>query len=144
MKFLLDTNVISELRKGTHADPSVAAWAQSVDPRDLATSVLVLAEIRRGVELKQSKDPGQADRLDAWLAGMRQKLQDRVIPVDEAIADAWARLSVPNPLPFVDGLMAATALTRGLILVTRNTHDVAGTGTQLLNPFQGSDAQPAD
>ncbi len=144
MKFLLDTNVISELRKGTRADPSVAAWAQSVDPRDLATSVLVLAEIRCGVELKRSKDPGQAERLDAWLAGMRQKLQDRVIPVDEAIADRWARLSVPNPLPFVDGLMAATALTRGLILVTRNTRDVVVTGTQLLNPFQGSDAQSAD
>lgn len=141
MKFLLDTNVISELRKGTRADANVAAWARSVDPRDLATSVLVLAAIRRGIELKRLKDPDQADRLDAWLTGIRHKLEDRVIPVDEAIADRWARLSVPDPLPFVDGLMAATALARGLVLVTRNTRDVARAGAALLDPFEGSEAQ---
>ena len=141
MKFLLDTNVISELRKGSRADPHVAAWATSVDPRDLATSVLVLAEIRRGVESKRLKDPSQADRLDAWLTGMRRKLEDRVIPIDEAIADRWARLSVLDPLPFVDGLMAATALSRRLTLVTRNTRDVAVTGAELLNPFEYSSAQ---
>lgn len=144
MKFLLDTNVISELRKGTRANPNVVAWARSVDPRDLATSVLVLAEIRRGVELKRSKDPDQGDRLDAWFARMRERLEDRVIPIDEAIADRWARLSVPDPLPFVDGLMAATALSRGLVLVTRNTRDVAVTGAELLDPFECSDAQSAD
>jgi hypothetical protein len=135
MKFLLDTNVISELRKGTRAHPNVAAWAQSVDPRDLGTSVLVLAEIRRGVELKRLKDPAQAERLDAWFARMRDKLEDRVLPVDEAVADCWARLNIPNPLPFVDGLMAATALARGLVLVTRNIRDVAVTGAKLLDPF---------
>lgn len=141
MKFLIDTNVISELRKGTRADPNVAAWARSVDPHELATSVLVLAEIRRGIELKRLKDADQADKLDAWFARMRDKLEDRVIPVDEAIADRWARLSVPNPLPFVEGLMAATALARGLVLVTRNTRDVSFTGAELLDPFESSDAQ---
>jgi len=135
MKFLLDTNVISELRKGTRAHPKVAAWAQSIDPLDLGTSVIALAEIRRGVELKRLKDPTQADRLDVWFARMRDRLEDRILPVDEAIADCWARLNVPNPLPFIDGLMAATALTRGLILVTRNTRDVSVTGAQLLDPF---------
>lgn len=144
MKFLLDTNVISELRKGTRANPNVAAWARTVDPRDLATSVLVLAEIRRGIELKRSKDPNQADRLDAWFARMRQGLEARVIPVDEAVADRWARLSVPDPLPFVDGLMAATALARGLVLVTRNTRDVARAGVALLDPFECSDVRPPD
>ncbi|MFO1102614.1 MAG: type II toxin-antitoxin system VapC family toxin [Methylocystis sp.] len=141
MKFLIDTNVISELRKGTRADSNVAAWARSVDPHELATSVLVLAEIRRGIELKRLKDADQADKLDAWFARMRDKLEDRVIPVDEAIADRWARLSVPNPLPFVEGLMAATALARGLVLVTRNTRDVSFTGAELLDPFESSDAQ---
>ncbi len=135
MKFLLDTNVISELRKGTRAHSNVAAWAQSVDPSDLGTSVLVLAEIRRRVELKRLKDPAQAERLDAWFARMRDKLEDRVLPVDEAVADCWARLNIPNPLPFVDGLMAATALARGLVLVTRNIRDVAVTGAKLLDPF---------
>lgn len=137
MKFLLDTNVISELRKGTRAHPNVVAWTQAVDPLDLGTSVLVLAEIRRGVELKRLKDPAQAERLDAWFARMRDKLEDRVLPVDEAVADCWARLNIPNPLPFVDGLMAATALARGLVLVTRNIRDVAVTGAQLLDPFAG-------
>jgi predicted nucleic acid-binding protein len=123
------------LRKGTRAHPKVAAWAQSIDPLDLGTSVIALAEIRRGVELKRLKDPTQADRLDVWFARMRDRLEDRILPVDEAIADCWARLNVPNPLPFIDGLMAATALTRGLILVTRNTRDVSVTGAQLLDPF---------
>ncbi|MGD9543292.1 MAG: type II toxin-antitoxin system VapC family toxin [Methylocystis sp.] len=141
MKFLLDTNVISELRKGTRADPSVAAWAQSVDPRDLATSVIVLAEIRRGVELKRLKDPAQADQLDAWFERMRERLEDRVLPVDEAIANCWARLNIPNPLPFIDGLLAATALTRGLVLVTRNIRDVAVTGVEVLDPFRNLDPQ---
>jgi predicted nucleic acid-binding protein len=140
MKFLLDTNVISELRKGTRAHPNVAAWAQSVDPLDLGTSVIVLAEIRRGVELKRLKDRAQADALDAWFARMRDRMDDRVLAVDEAIANCWARLNVPNPLPFIDGLMAATALTRGLILVTRNTRDVSVTGAQLLDPFGSSGA----
>ena len=138
MKFLLDTNVISELRKGTRANANVVAWAQTVDSRDLATSVLVLAEIRRGVELKRLKDPAQAEMLDAWFARMRDNLEDRVLPIDEAVADRWARLNIPNPLPFVDGLMAATALARGLVLVTRNIRDVAVTGAKGLDPFAGS------
>lgn len=137
MKFLLDTNVISELRKGTRANANVVAWAQTVDSRDLATSVLVLAEIRRGVELKRLKDPAQAEMLDAWFARMRDNLEDCVLPIDEAVADRWARLNIPNPLPFVDGLMAATALARGLVLVTRNIRDVAVTGAKVLDPFAG-------
>jgi len=135
VRFLLDTNVISELRKGGRAHPSVAAWAQSVDPLDLGTSVLVLAEIRRGVELKRLKDRNQAEKLDVWFARMRDGLADRVLPVDEATAHCWAQLNVPNPLPFIDGLMAATALTRGLVLVTRNLRDVISTGVQTLDPF---------
>lgn len=136
MKYLLDTNVISELRKGRRADPCVLAWAQTVDARNLATSVLVLAEIRRGIELKRKNDAAHAEALDNWFATTRRKLENRVLPIDETIADRWARLNVPNPLPFVDGLLAATAIERGLTLVTRNTRDVAATGARVLNPFE--------
>jgi predicted nucleic acid-binding protein len=135
VKFLVDTNVISELRKGRRAHPNVLAWAETVDTGQLGTSVLVLAEIRRGVELKRLRDPLQADKLELWLNAVRQGLEDRVLPVDEEIATVWARLSVPNPLPLVDGLLAATAIARGLTLVTRNTRDVNATGVRAFDPF---------
>lgn len=136
MKFLLDTNVISELRKRRRAHPNLLAWAERVDPNDLGTSVLVLAEIRRGIELKRGRDPAQAELSGHWFQRMRADLENRVLPIDETIADRWARLSVPNPLPFVDGLLAATAIERGLTLVTRNTRDIAATGARVLNPFE--------
>jgi hypothetical protein len=135
VKFLLDTNVISELRKGRRAHPNVVAWAEATDLRDMGTSVVVLAEIRRGVELKRRQDQQQAKALDRWFERMREGLEDRVLVIDEPITDLWARLSVPNPLPFVDGLLAATALARGLILVTRNVGDVRHTGAQTVDPF---------
>lgn len=135
MRFLLDTNVISELRKGRRGHPNVVEWAESADARDLATSILVLGEIRRGIELKRLQDPRQAEGLDRWVAQMRAGLEDRVLPVDEAIADLWARLNVPNPLPLVDGLLAATAIRHELTLVTRNVRDVEKTGVSVLDPF---------
>lgn len=138
MRFLLDTNVISELRKRDRAHPDVARWAVATDAKDIGTSVIVLAEIRRGIELKRRNDLAQADRLDRWFEQMRTALGDRVLPIDEPIADAWARLSVPDMLPLVDGLLAATAKVRGLTLVTRNAADVARTGVSVLDPFSGS------
>ena len=135
MKFLLDTNVISEIRKRGRAHPGVASWAAGAPADELATSVVVLAEIRRGIELVRRSDPTQAGLLDRWFAEMRSRLGDHVLPVDEAVADRWARLNVPNPLPMVDGLLAATALVHDLTLVTRNTRDFAKTGAKLLNPF---------
>jgi len=135
LKFLVDTNVVSEIRKRERAHPRVAAWVARTPVKDIGTSVVVLAEIRRGIELKRRADPDQADRFDRWFAQMRARLGDRVLPVDEPVAEAWARLSVPDPLPIVDGLLAATAKVRGLTLVTRNTADVARTGVALLNPF---------
>jgi toxin FitB len=135
VRFLLDTNIISEIRKRDRAHPNVAAWVARTPVREIGTSVVVLAEIRRGIELKRRSDPGQADALDGWFAGMRTRLDDRVLPIDEPIAEAWARLSVPDPLPLINGLLAATAKVRGLTLVTRNLADVARTGVQLLDPF---------
>ena len=135
MKFLLDTNIISEIRKADRAHPHVARWVLSTPVEDIGTSVLVLAEIRRGITLKRRRDPQQAKSLDRWFAQMRARLGDRVLPVDEPIADAWALLSVPNPPPLIDGLLAATAKVHGLTLVTRNVADIAPTGVSLLDPF---------
>lgn len=135
MKFLLDTNIISEIRKRDRADSSVARWVAQAPVTEIGTSVIVLAEIRRGIELKRRGDPRQAESLDRWFSQMRIRLEERVLPIDESIAEAWARLSVPNPLPFIDGLLAATAKVHNLTLVTRNIADIAGTGISLLNPF---------
>ena len=135
MKFLLDTNVISEIRKRERAHPNVARWVARTPVEEMGTSVMVLAEIRRGIELKRRRDPDQAKSLDRWLTEMRARLGDRVLPIDEPIAEAWATLGIPDRLPLIDALLAATAGVHGLTLVTRNVAHVAGTGVSLLNPF---------
>lgn len=135
MKFLIDTNVISELRKRGSADPNVARWAAETPASELGTSVIVLAEIRRGIASERRRDPAQGQALDRWFRQMRGRLGGRVLPIDEPIAEEWARLSVPDPLPLIDSLLAASATVHGLTLVTRNTADFARTGVSLLNPF---------
>lgn len=137
MKFLLDTNVISEIRKRHRAHPNVARWVARTPVSDIGTSVVVLAEIRRDIELKRRSDKKQAEALDIWFAQMRTRLSDRVLPIDEPIAEAWAILGVPDPLPLIDGLLAATAKVRGLTLVTRNVGDIARTGVSVFDPFAG-------
>ncbi|MDP4822844.1 MAG: type II toxin-antitoxin system VapC family toxin [Aestuariivirgaceae bacterium] len=138
MRFLLDTNVISEIRKRERAHPNVVRWVSETAAKDIGTSVVVLAEIRRGIKLKRRNDPEQAQALDRWFTQMRTRLGDRVLGIDEPIADAWAILSVPDPLPLIDGLLAATAKVHGLTLVTRNIADVARTGVEVLDPFADS------
>jgi predicted nucleic acid-binding protein len=135
VKFLVDTNVISELRKRNRANPHVANWVARTAVKDIGTSVIVLAEIRHGIELKRRKDSRQAVSLDHWFAQMRVRLGDRVLPVDEPIAEAWALLGVPDPMPLIDGILAATAKVHGLTLVTRNVAHIAGTGVPLVDPF---------
>jgi hypothetical protein len=135
VKFLLDTNIISEIRKRERAHPNVSRWVAQTPVEEIGTSVMVLAEIRRGIELKRRNDPDQAKSLDQWFALMRARLGDRVLPIDEPIAEAWARLGVPDRLPLIDGLLAASAKVRGLTLVTRNVADIRRTGVALLDPF---------
>ena len=104
MKFLLDTNVISEIRKRDRAHPNVVHWVTRTPVDDIGTSVLVLAEIRHGIELKRRSDPEQAESLDRWFLQMRTRLGGRVLPIDEPVAEAWALLGIPNPLfngPFI-------------------------------------------
>jgi toxin FitB len=135
LSYLLDTNVISELRKGDRADPSVTAWFADVVDEEIFLSVLTIGEIRRGIESARRRDPDSAAALDSWLVRLGEAHRDRILPVDRAIAEEWGRMSVPDPLPVVDGLLAATARVLGLTLVTRNVADVDGTGVELLDPF---------
>ena len=138
MTFLLDTNVISEIRK-RHPDPHVVAWWDTVTSAEVFISVLTIGEIRLGIERLRRKDSAQADLLEHWLHGLQAIYQDHIINVEAGIADEWGRLNVPNPLPIIDGLLAATARAKGLILVTRNVADLARSGIRVLNPFDPSD-----
>jgi len=133
--FLLDTNVVSEVRKGRRTNPHVAAWFNSVGHDDLFLSVLVIGEIRKGVEQARPHDPAKARALDVWLTGLERQYADKILPITSAVADLWGRLSSMRPLSTVDGLLAATATVHNLTLVTRNVLDVAHTGVKLLNPF---------
>jgi predicted nucleic acid-binding protein len=135
VRFLLDTNIISEIRKRDRAHPNIARWVARTPADEIGTSVLVLAEIRRGIELKRRNDPEQAKSLDRWFLQMRVRLGDRVLPIDEPIAQAWAVMGIPDPLPLVDGLLAATAKVHDLTLVTRNVAHIAATGVSVLDPF---------
>jgi toxin FitB len=138
MGWLIDTNVLSELRKGTRTDPAVSTWLDGTSDTDLYTSVLVLGELRRGIESIRRRDGVAAAALELWLTRTMEVFADRIIPIDAAITDRWGRLNVPDPVPTIDGLLAATALERNLVLVTRNTRDVESTGVRCLNPFEPS------
>lgn len=135
MSFLIDTNVISEVRKGDRCDPAVAAWWAGVAEEDLWLSALVLGEIRKGVELARRRDSQKAAALEAWLSEVTSRFADRVLPVDTAVAEEWGRLNAIRPVSVIDALLAATAKANGLTLVTRNGADVAGLGVDVLNPF---------
>lgn len=133
--FLIDTNVLSELRKGARADVNVRRWFEGIDENSIFLSVLVTGEIRRGIEAIRKRDPRAASTLKRWLDNMMEAHSERVLPVDAATADEWGRLDARGSLPVVDGLLAATALVRGLTLVTRNVKDVVRTGVDVLDPF---------
>lgn len=136
---LLDTNVVSELRKQDRMNPGLRAWWADRQDSQLWLSVLVLGELRRGVELLRRRDDEAAQALDGWLLGLVDEFADRLLPVDERVAEAWGRLGIPNAVPVVDGLMAATAIVHDLTLVTRNVSDVERTGVEVLNPFSDAD-----
>lgn len=136
MIFLLDTNVVSELRKGARADRRVAAWFRSLNDGDLYLSALVLGEIRKGIEQLRRRDVLQATALEAWLNRMIVEFADRILPVDRLIADEWGRIAALRSIPPIDALLAATAKVHGMILATRNETDFAATGVPLLNPFR--------
>ena len=135
MSFLVDTNVISELRKGARCDPSVASWFDALSPDEIFLSFLSIGELRRGIELIRRRDPEAAGALEEWLEGLVHDHGERILSIDREIASEWGRLSVPDPLPVIDSLLAATAKVHGLTLATRNTKDVERTGVKRVNPF---------
>jgi len=134
LSYLLDTNVVSELRR-PRPNEAVLNWFDSVSSTELWLSVLVLGEVRQGVEQLARRDPDQAAIREKWLLDLADLFGDRIAPVTTEVADLWGRLNVQDRLPAVDGLLAATALVHGWTLVTRNTSDVARTGAMVLNPF---------
>jgi toxin FitB len=136
MSYLIDTNIISEVRKGDRCDPHVSAWYASIDDDDLFLSALVLGEIRKGVELARSRDPDKALTLGRWLGQVEDAFGSRVLGIDNAVADLWGRMTAVRPIPIIDGLLAATAAANDLTLVTRNDRDIAGLGVAVLNPFR--------
>ena len=135
MSYLVDTNVVSELRKGRRCDPGVASWFAQVSSDEIYLSVLFLGELRKGIERIRRRDEPAAQALEDWLQELVATHSDRILPVDQAVADQWGRFNVPDPLPVLDSLLAATARVHGLTLVTRNLKDVERTGVDCLNPF---------
>lgn len=137
--FILDTNVVSELRKVRlgKADRHVAQWADSVDAGELFISAITILELEIGVLLAERRDPPQGALLRTWLnSHVLPAFAERVLPVDTAVAQRSARLHVPNPQPLRDGLIAATGLVHGMTVVTRNMIDFIATGVSLLNPWE--------
>lgn len=139
MKYLLDTNVLSELKKGLRAHTSVKKWWSDTDPLDVYVSVMVLGEIRQGVERLRIRNPEKAQEIERWLESIPKIMGTRLLGVNRRVADVWGRMGVKRTLPLVDSLLAATAVAHDLTLVTRNTRDIIDTGARHLNPFEPSD-----
>ncbi|WP_233810292.1 type II toxin-antitoxin system VapC family toxin [Paraburkholderia sp. HP33-1] len=137
--YLVDTNVISEIRKQGRANKGVLGFfrAAARDDIDLYLSVVTVGELRRGVELIRHRgDEPQATRLEKWLNAVLQEFAQNILPVDEEIGQVWGRLRVPHAEHALDKLIAATAMIHDLTVVTRNVDDFAGTGARILNPFE--------
>lgn len=139
MMFLLDTNVVSELRKvrSGKADPGLAAWADSADAASLFISAITVLELETGVLLIERRDQGQGEILRAWLdRHVLPAFEGRILPVDAVVARRCASLHVPDRLAERDALIAATALVHGMTVVTRNVADFSASGAKILNPWQ--------
>ena len=134
--YLIDTNIISEVRKGRLCDPHVAEWYRQVRDEDLFLSVLVIGEIRQGIERLKPRNTRRAQALEQWLEELLRSYGDRVLPVDERVAQNWGRLNARDTFSVVDSLLAATAEAYGLIFVTRNLKDIERSGVRSITPFE--------
>jgi predicted nucleic acid-binding protein len=133
--YLVDTDVLSEVRKGPRGHPGVRRWFADAPDASLHLSVVTVGELRRVIELRRRTDRIAATALEQWLARVLDAQGDRILPVDRAVAERWGQLGIPDRLPVADGLIAATALVHDLTLVTRNVRDMARTGVRILDPF---------
>lgn len=139
MKYLLDTNVVSELRKvgDGKADANVTRWVASHDARDLFISAITILEIEGGILSIQRRDIAQGARLREWMdSRVRPEFADRILPIDDAVATRCAHLHIPDRRNEADALIASTALVHGLTVVTRNIQDFDGTGVIIVDPWQ--------
>jgi predicted nucleic acid-binding protein len=136
VNYLIDTNIISEIRKGSRCDPNLAAWYASIDDGAIYLSALVFGEIRKGIEKARPRDPAQAQALENWLSAVQKAFAERVLPVDQLVAEEWGRMTAARSVPSIDALLAATAKVHRMTLVTRNLSDVSGLGADVLNPFE--------
>jgi predicted nucleic acid-binding protein len=135
--FLVDTNVISDARKGVKANHGVRAFWRSADPASFYVAVQTIGEIRRGVEnIRNRGDAAQAGKLDAWLDMIVEHYADRILDFDLDCSQVWGRLMSPNPQHAIDKQIAAIALIHDLTVVTRNVADFGGLGVRLMNPFR--------
>lgn len=130
--YLVDTNVISEARRGT---AEAVAWMRSADPQTIHLSALTLSEIMRGIAHKQKSDPVTAGHLAEWLRKLRHQHADRILPVTDQISVEWGRIAAIRSRGDVDGLIAATAIVHDLVVVTRNVTDFGDTGADIVNPW---------
>lgn len=135
LSYLVDTNVLSELRKGVRTNDRVRAWFSRVADEELFISVVAVGEIRRGIDAIRRRDLRQAASLEQWLRRLVVDHGDRLLPVDLAVAEEWGRLSAIRSSSVVNTLLAATARVHGLTLATRNLRDVAWTGVDCIDPF---------
>ena len=133
MSFLLDTNAVSEIRRGR--DPHVRAWAEGVDDADLHLSVMTLGEIRSGIDRLREHDAAQADVFARWLGELRTRFVGRILLVDARVADQWGRLNATATGNTVASLIAATAHVHDLTVVTRNIKDFRSCNVPLFNPW---------
>ena len=136
MRYLLDTNFISELRKRDRANRGVQAWAMNNESGLCALSVITLGEIRKGIEDKRRTDIQQAHVIERWLDTVVTEFSENILTVNVEIADRWGRLVSTAKLPSVDLLLAATALEHDLTVITRNTADFEGSGARFHNPWK--------
>lgn len=136
MAYLLDTNVVSELRKGKRCETAVREWFEGIGDDDAYLSVLVVGEIERGIERIRKRDPKSAARLRRWLSRLSSQFQDRILPVSLQVARVWGIMGARSPIPTVDGLLAATAHVHGLVLATRNIRHIELLDVEWVNPFE--------
>ena len=134
MAFLLDTNVLSELRRGSKCDPRVRSWAKSLGGQPCYISVLSLGEIRKGIEILRRRSPAQVSAFEDWLEQLMTGYEEFILPVTEEVADHWGRLNAKQIQPVVDSLLAATAIHFRLIIATRNLADFPDEVSKL-NPW---------
>jgi toxin FitB len=135
VSYLLDTNAVSEIRKGARGDPQVAEWLASVDAEELHLSVITLGELRRGIDAVERRDRAAALALNRWYRRLVTVYEHRILVVDLRVVEEWGRITANASLPVADALIAATARVHGLTVVTRDAKDMERTGVPCLNPF---------